>query len=434
MKRHLFIGMLVFGFTFLAGCASYHGSPFPRSDLTEEKWMQLVESTPHQWARGADSWFLTGAPNRSEERSRAASDSSAISTMLVRVPDFNNIKVNGPFQVQIFGSLEQNSVYVYGPNSQVRQVAVEVQGNTLNVNVAGGASGNHEMGQVIVRIGVVNLASLIQKGSGRIEGRQVRSTQLKIISSGCGNIYLAGNINLKCIEQTGSGSVNVWGAMTPSLDIITSGSGRVNVCGNVGVHLIEHHGKSDVNIIGANSDTIKIVTDGSGKIGIRGIVNIRDIRARGRTCVYICGSNSSCLYVYLFDNAQVGISGRTNDLYVNATGASRFWGRSLCVNNAYVRAQDEAHINVMATNKIFASAINNSSVYFFGTPDLMSQFVSGNGTVIPIWFDNKRVCMANLLPAYQVYKDSNTTYRSEHRYQWKNKQLRSVKGDVKGEM
>ena len=192
------------------------------------------------------------------------------------------------------------------------------------------------------------------------------------------------------------------------------------------MRMIQHHGRSDVNIVGANTDGLTINTDGRGKIGITGVVNVRDIRAKGRTCVFICGVNSANLNAYLFDEAVVGVSGRTNDLYVNACGTSRFWGRNLCVINAYVRASDHAHINVMATNKIFASAVDDSSIYFFGTPDLMSQFVSGNGTVIPIWFDNKRVCMANLLP---VYKDQPGPYRAHHRYHWKNKKMHGVKGE-----
>ena len=427
MKRYIAIGMLILGILALASCA-YQGSPFPRSDLTNETWQQNVEANPGQWAQGADRWFLSGDPNRAEEASRQAPESSAISTMQVRVPAFNNIKVSGPFQVQIFGSLEQNSVYVYGPNEEVRQIAVAVHGNTLEVKVAGDPAGTRQMGQVIVRIGIVNLQSLVQQGAGRIEGRQVRSTSLKIISSGSGTIYLAGNLNVKCIEQSGSGSVNVWGAITPVLDIESTGSGCVNVSGNVGIRMIKHYGTSNINIIGANSDALNIDAGGTGKIGIRGFVNVREIKAKDRTCVYICGSNSANLCVYLSGEARVGISGRANDLYVDARGDSRFWGRSLCTMNAYVRASDNAHINVMASNKIFASAVNNSSVYFFGTPDLMSQFVSGNGTVIPIWFDNKRACMVEAFP---VYKDSYPVHRAHYqKYNWKNKKLRGVKGEI----
>jgi hypothetical protein len=428
MKRYIAIGMLILGILALVSCA-YQGSPFPRADWTNETWQQNVQANSGQWAQGASRWFLAGDPNRAEEASRQAPDTAAISTMQVRVPNFNSIKVNGPFQVQIFGSLEQNSVYVYGPNEEVRQIAVEVRGNTLYVNVAGDPAGTRKMGQVIVRIGIVNLLRLEQQGVGRIEGRQIRSTSLDIISSGSGAIYMAGNMNVKCIRASGSGNVNVWGAITPVLDIETNGSGCVNVCGNVGVRSIKHFGKGDINIIGANSDNLCIDAAGVGKIGIRGNVNVREIKAKDRTCVYICGSNSANLCAYLSGEAHVGVSGRANDLYVDASGNSRFWGRYLCTTNAYVRAKDSAHINVMASNKIFASAVNNSSIYFFGTPDLMSQFVSGNGTVIPIWFDNKRVCMAE---AFAVYKDSYPVYRrtAHQKYHWKNKKVRGVKGEI----
>jgi hypothetical protein len=425
MKRYINLGMLILGILLLASCA-YQGSPFPRTDLTSENWQQYVDANPRAWMQGADSWFLSGAPNSAEIANRQAPETAAISTMSVHVPEFSHIKVNGPFQVQIFGCVGRNSVYVYGPNEEVRQVAVEVHGHTLYVKVPGETS--RRMGQVIVRIGVVNLQSLSQRGSGRIEARQIRSTGLKINSFGSGSIYLAGNVNLKCINHSGSGSVIVLGAVTPVLDIETTGSGCVNVSGNVGIRSIKHHGTSDVNIIGANSDGLTIETGGRGKIGIRGIVNVRQINARNNTCVYICGSNSSYMYAYLCDDARIGVSGRTNDLYVKASGSSRFMGRSLCVCNAYVRAEDRAHINVMATNKVFASATGRGSVYFFGTPDLMSQFVSGSGTVIPIWFDNKGVCTADVFPG--VYKDAPPSHKPHQKYQWKNKRLKAPKGEI----
>jgi hypothetical protein len=347
--------------------------------------------------------------------------------MKVQVSNFNNIKIEGPFQVQIFGSNECNSLYVYGPNAEVRQVAVMIKGGTLYIKMAKDATYNRRMNNVIIRVGVVNLNNLTHRGSGRVEGRQIRSNGLNIFSAGSGNIYLAGDMNLRCITQSGSGCVNVFGAVTPVLDIYTTGSGEVNVSGNIGIRTIQHHGSTDVNIIGANTDGLKINTDGSGKIGISGRANIREIIAKQRTCVYINGSVSNSIYAYTSGSARVGIAGNTNELYVDASGQSQFLGRYLCAISAYVRAHDQAHINVTASKKVYAAATEGGSVYFFGTPDLMTQFLRDNGTVIPIWFDGKRSCMVRM-PMY--YKDSAPAYQTPPRYQWKNRRLVSAKGDV----
>ena len=425
MKRLIAIGMLILSVLTLVSCA-YRGNPYPKSDLTEERWMASVNNNANTWSRGADRWFLTGDPNATEQMNATAPDAVAISTMNVRVGDFNNIKIDGPFQVQLFGSNERNSVYVYGPNTEVRQVAVEVRNGTLYINMAKDASYSRKMGQVIIRVGVMNLNNLTNRGSGRVEGRQLRSNGLNIIAAGSGNMYLAGEMNVRCITQSGSGCVNVFGAVTPVMDIYTTGSGEVNVSGNIGIRTIQHHGSTDINIIGANTDGLKINTDGSGKIGINGRANVREITAKQNTCVYIYSSVSNSIYVYTSGNAKVGIAGNTSDLYVDASGNSQFLGRYLCTLNAYVRAHDQAHINVTATNKIYAAATQGGSIYFFGTPDIMTQFLRDNGTVIPIWYDGKRSCMVQK-PMY--YKDSVPAYKPAQRYHWKNKQLVGPKGE-----
>lgn len=384
MKRLLTAGMLALASMFLVACA-FKGNPYPKTDQTNEAWPNYVQRNSNSWVNGASRWFMTGDPNVTEQENMVAPSKVAMSTMMVRVPEFTKIRVDGPFQVQIFGTYENNSVYLYGPNSEVRQVAVEVQGDTLCIHVVNNGASN--LCNVIVRVGVANLSKLTQKGCGRIEGRQVRSTGLEIESTGSGKIFLAGNVNLRRVNQCGDGTISVFGANTPMLDIVTTKKGGVNVSGHVGLRSIKHQGKNDINIIGANGNGAKIHTEGSGKIGINGAVNIREITAKDETCVYSYCVRSGSLYVYAYGKSKVGLAGSANDLYVETDGVSQFYGRDLIAQSAYVRANGSSHINVTARDKVYAAATGNSSVYFFGSPNMLSQFLSGNGTIIPIWFD-----------------------------------------------
>jgi len=384
MKRIIANGLVALASIFLVACA-FKGNPYPKTDQTNETWPSYVHNAPNTWTAGADRWFFTGDPNVTEEQSMSAPSNATISTMMVRVPDFSKIRVEGPFQVQLFGTVDGNSVYLYGPNEEVRQVAVEVKGDTLCVRAADKSSKN--LCKVIVRIGVANLASLTQAGCGRIEGRQLRSTGLEISSSGSGNVYLAGNMNLRHVNQNGDGNISVFGASSPMLDISTTKKGSVNVSGNIGLHSIRHQGCNDINIIGANGGNAKIYSEGKGKIGIRGAVNIYEITAKDETCVYSYCVRSGSLNVYASGKARVGLAGSANDLYVETSGGSVFYGRDLIAQSAYVRANGSSHINVTAKDKVYASSTGSSSVYFFGTPNMLSQYLSGDGTVIPIWAD-----------------------------------------------
>jgi hypothetical protein len=376
-------------------------------DLTRETWQRHVDIRPDQWMKGGDHrWFLSGCDNTAEAMNRRAPINAAMSTMAVRVPsNFTNIKVNGNFQVQLVGTDEDNAVYIYGPNSAIREVVVNVSENTLYLKQSDAAP--RCMNSVIIRIGIKNLRHLTQAGGGLIEGRLLRSSDLSIFSSGSGPIYLGGTLNLRCITSTGSGSINVFGANTSDLNITTSGSGTVNVCGRVGVHCITHHGCGDVNIIGAMSNRLTIHADGKGKIGIKGHVSVQEIIAKGHACVYIYDLQGMTTRVYVMDRAHVGLAGCVKSLYVDANKGSCFEGRYLSTKNAYVRARDAAHMNVTANHQVFAAAMQNSSIYFFGPASILSQFTTENSIVVTLSgrpCGCPRACPA-YLPEQSVYKD-----------------------------
>lgn len=382
MKQYLSIGMVIVSSFSMVGCAYKK----PANSDPQEHWQQMVETSSNGWTKGADRWFLAGEPNAAELMNRGAPYSDAISTMIVRVPDeINEIRTGGAYQVQIFGTDDHASLFILGPNEGVRGVAVAIQGNKLSLHQTEYVSPS-VMKRVIVRIGIRSLNTLTQMGCGPIEAVRIRSTNLCIeaLSGACGNIYLSGNVNLKRLSQAGSGSINVFGANTSALNITTSGSGTVNVIGNVGLKSITHHGSNDINIIGARSDGLNIDTDGSGKVGINGRVNLKKVQAKDKACVYIYPVNSDRIDASAYDNAQIGLAGYTHDLYVNTFDSSHFAGRYLCAQNAYVRAKDQSHVNVTASNKIFAEADKNSSIYFFGPANLLSQFTSDDARIIPM--------------------------------------------------
>lgn len=414
MKRYLLIGLILFSYLFLIGCAS-NRNPYLRTDYTEETWMREVHTTPNSWARGADSWFLTGDANSAERSNRSAPYSAAISTMTVAVPDFTGIRVIGDFQVQLFGSYDHNTVYVYGPNDGVREIAIQVRGNTLCIEQTKNATSSVK--KVIIRIGIRQLCSIVQLGGcGSIEGIRLNSRSLDIMTSPAttGNMYLTGPVNLRRVTNLGKGNISVFGANSASLDIRAIGNGDVNVSGNLNLRSIYHGGGNHINVIGANTRTpLKVYAEGAGKIGINGRVNLRRVTAKGATRVYIYPVFSQSIHAFAYNNARIGLAGSTTDLSVDTRGKSRFWGKHLCAQNAYVRAYDQSHINVTATSKIFASATQNASVYFFGSPESLSQFVSGSGVVIPVRIDGRPSCGMVFEP--RVYKSGDKRAVSRYR-------------------
>jgi hypothetical protein len=269
------------------------------------------------------------------------------------------------------------------------------------------------MGQVIIRVGVNNLDTLLQQGRGRIEGVQLNSRFLTVTSLGSGSIYLSGSMNLTSLVNTGSGTVTIFGANTPQLQVKVGGKSTTNLCGNVGIRSIVHHGRANINIIGANSNDLTVQADGSGKIGINGLVNLREVKARGATQVYIYKVTSPELHAYAYDGARIGLAGFVQNLYLDAYSKSCVGARDLCVDNGYVRAHQNAHVNISSNNKVFAAATENSSVYFFGSPNVMTQFVSGNGIVLPIWSYRTNNCPIAKQVTSVSYKQERPAFKGD---------------------
>lgn len=385
MKRLLLIvrTALALSFAALVGCVS-HTHDFVQSqvqnNLLEEHWQGQVDQDPMRWRKHADNWLWFGTPNAIERGNRNAPYSDAISTMMVRVPDFTQIRVDGDFEVQIDGRFAHNSVYIQGPNEELRQVIVEVKDHTLDVHRVEVKDPKH----VIVRIAIHNLQSLVHNGSGKVEGRFVRANPLSLTSTGSGDLILTGKINVKHINQSGSGDVTLLGVYSPLLKIDSSGSGTLNLSGRVGVSSINHTGSGDINIIGADTNGLSIWTSGSGKIGIKGVANLNQVTANGNTAVYLYTVRSKDLYVYTRDKAVVGLAGDTKTLYIDARGSSTFAGSNLLSKYTYARTREWAHVNTTADDRAFTAADDNSSIYIFGWPNVISPYVNDNAVIIPL--------------------------------------------------
>lgn len=386
MRNYFIWGLFLLSCFFISGCA-HTGKNYYQyridHDFVEETWPKSMNTNPQLWLKGADRWFLTAQPNKIEQANRNAPYSASMTTLQVNAPKFAHVKVSGTFQVQLAGGARNNSVYVYGPNDEVRQVIVEIRNNTLFVYQAPGCK--VDLCHVIVRINVCNLASLTQDGPGLVEGHNIHSQSLRLISNGSGKVLLAGDMRLARVLLTGAGDVTVLGANTPLLDIEVGGTGTLNLCGRVGVRSILHYGNGDLNIIGADTKELNIRAMGCGTISIWGCAGLRKVWASQYAKVYLYWVQSPALSVTLCENARVGLAGYVQNLNLVVGGYAVFEGQYLQADYAYVKTSGWAHANVNALRQIFASASDKSTIYYFGPPKILSETTTGTGLIIPVW-------------------------------------------------
>ncbi len=388
MQKLGLFASIVLLFCTLTACVSNNGYDQTKlcNNLLRETWMREINLDPNYWVRGADPWYYTGYPYSAIQYSRAAPPFKAITTSMVTVPEFTNVQVSGDFQVQIVGRAEHNSVFIVGPNALTRQIAVDVTDNNT-IYIHKNKDSKACLKNVIVRINVHNLHMLKNLGTSNIYGRDVMSSHLIIRSCDCGNIFLSGDMNVVFIHQTGTGTVAVLGANAPCLNIRNVGNGNVRVTGHVGIQNIYHVGNGAVNVLGADSDSLMIHANG-GVTSVVGYVNLKKVWAYGCSRVYVYWINSNSLYVTAGDTARVGLAGAVTNMNVEMTNASRFEGQYLRGNTVYVRTRNTSHANVASDNKIFAAALDSSSIYIFGSPKMVSRYTSQKGAIIPIWYDS----------------------------------------------
>lgn len=383
MKRWFTLITIFIATVALVSCAAGR-YPYPKKDLAMEHWHSEIDSNPDVWAARASDWFRIGQISQLQKDNEVAPLTDSMSRVAVKVADFNSIKLNGDFKVQITNASGNNKVIMVGPNEAIRSVKVSVNDETLCVEQIKNAS--PEVSRIIVYINIRNLHTLINEGAGDVEGIRLQGHDVAIEQGGSGNMYLAGRMNVSCITNRGSGCVTLYGDDLRGLEIKTSGTGNVNVYGTSQVDLksIYHRGSGDINVINATSNCLKINTDGEGKIGLRGEMIVKEIEAGGKTCTFLTTVSGHQVVVHANNNAKVGMDGRADVLRVFTTRTSEFMGRCLLARELYATATGTSHINSVATGRAFASAKDYASIYFFGDPGILAPFESHSGTVITL--------------------------------------------------
>jgi hypothetical protein len=364
-------------------------SSSPNVNLINSSWGRQVDTHPNRWLRGASPWFVQG-----QDPLKLSVPPSGImmSKMEVRIPNtIKCLEVRGRFKVELVEAGTQSSLTLYGPYSELQAVAVKVTPQGLSISEDTKASSN--MGRVVIRLVIPHLYKLTQKGSGAIEGYLTGHDPLCIVSTGCGSIYLAGPVNLRQVMNQDGGNVTVLGAMTPDLTIEADRSGNVNVSGRIGVRSIIHHGAGEVNIIGASTGYLTIDADGQGKIGLAGPrIAVNRISAKDSVRVYAYHVSGQSTNVSAMQDASVGLAGNVHTLYVETDHRADFEGRFLFSDNAFLRSQGSSHINASVRKQLFASSTNESSIYYFGNPSIVSKSAKQRSVILGI-------------PSYKDYRE-----------------------------
>lgn len=232
---------------------------------------------------------------------------------------FTQVNINGNFRVWIYRQAH-DSVYVVGPpHADTSQAITEVRDNTLYIYTCTDCSMEH----LTIYIGMRNLH-----------------------------------------------------------DLTVFGDADVDVSGCLGPNSVTHIGDGTINIVGADSRSLQVTAGKNGLTKIIGRLNLNCVTAYNNSRVYLYRINGTPASIITRDNADVGLAGGSVDLTVDAEGHSFFEGRNLLTDTVNVKTRGWSHANVASSGRIFAAALDNSSIYYFAPSNIVTSYTEKNGTVL----------------------------------------------------
>lgn len=387
-KVILFLG--IFSVIFLlTSCSYFNFNRVPPrefgKDLVNENWMRLLNINPFLWEKYAGSWYLTGEPLEMSSYVKQAPWRETMTEMNVHVPNFTNVMITGNYQVQIMGGEDANSVSIVGSNAALREAAVFVNDATNTLVISQVPKPTVPCQSVIIRIGIQDLNKLILKGGASAWGTNITSTHLAIAALGRSTVYMKGRINLIAAVATGVSNITMLGVIAPCVSVKATGASSIRLAGRIGIQKLINYGNGEVTIYGADSDGLDIQTAGGGITRVVGQVNLRKVNARGMSRVYVFYAQSKNVFVKVCDRATVAIAGCIGNLVVSVKDYGLFLGKNLLSQIAYVKTCNNAHANISAQIRFFGHARDDSTIYYFGSPETASRFTTQNGRILTLW-------------------------------------------------
>lgn len=200
-----------------------------------------------------------------------ASAPAAAAERRFMVVDFDKVRVEGPFKVELVTGGASLAVAT-GPQAALDRVSIDVQGTTLRIRPnrsAWGGDARDAASPVAIRIATRALRTATVIGGGALAIKGAKNLRIDLILSGSGRIDVAGvDADLLAIVLTGSGKIGLAGKAR-QVRASVEGSGDLD-----GAGLRADDADIGANTVGAITlyavRSAKVRANGGGEISISG--------------------------------------------------------------------------------------------------------------------------------------------------------------------
>ncbi len=188
-------------------------------------------------------------------------------TVARSVPTFQNIVVNGNYDVVLIGQMPQQ-VQLTEDSNLLAYVTTTVKDNTLYIDTAKDVSISTQQPPML-QIYLPTLKKLVVNGAGQVNATKITADSLDVEVNGSGRFNLSGNVNKFNTVIKGAGEVNAQDLISKQANVDVNGSGRVSV-NAVKSLSIKVSGSGSVEYFGTPGDVSQSISGSGRVIGISG--------------------------------------------------------------------------------------------------------------------------------------------------------------------
>lgn len=204
------------------------------------------------------------------------------------VVDFDRVRVEGPYQVEMVTGGPSLAVAT-GPLAALDRVSMEVQGTTLHIRPnrsAWGGNARDAAGPIAIRIATRTLRAAVVTGGGALAIKGAKNLRIDLTLSG-------------------SGRIDVAGVDADLLAVILTGSGKIGLAGKARQVRASVEGSGDLEAAGLRADDVDIGANTVGAIAITAVRTAK-VRANGSGETLISGSPACTVSGLAAGNVRCG--------------------------------------------------------------------------------------------------------------------------------
>ena len=197
------------------------------------------------------------------------------------VAAFTTIDVAGPYKVLINASSATRGLELNGLRKDFADIETIVEKDTLIIRPRRNATFNLRFGKghdpVTINIATSGLKALNMSGSGDVDLDRFEGNELKLSSSGPGDLHASGVARDLTVRASGSGDMDLHALRAASLNLAMSGPGDVQASGMTGDVNAVVSGSGDLEVHDLRAAKVNAMMRGPGSVSLSG--TSREIRA-----------------------------------------------------------------------------------------------------------------------------------------------------------